>query len=382
MADKRDYYDVLGVGRSAGQDEIKSAYRKLARTLHPDVNPGDATAEDKFKEVAEAYEVLSDQQKRGQYDRFGHSMPGTGGGGAGQQGFGGFEDLFSTFFGDQFAGGGGRRAGGPQRGQDIEVAIDVTLEEAFNGGSKDINIPRVEACSTCSGSGAKAGSKPETCTACGGAGQVRQQQSLGFMTVQNVVPCVRCGGRGQTIKDPCTGCGGKGRVQKQSKITVPIMPGIDEGMTVPLRGEGHTGAMGGPSGDLYAVFRVKEHDRFVRDGHDLYISVSISFVQAALGAQLSVTGIDGREIPVTIPEGTQPEARFTLRGHGMPDVRRPQQKGNLIVVAHVVTPTRLSDTERQKLEEFAELRGDQSHHHASEQRTMWDRFKRVLRGED
>ncbi|MFM2413921.1 MAG: hypothetical protein RJB05_1097, partial [Armatimonadota bacterium] len=182
MADKRDYYDVLGVGRSAGQDEIKSAYRKLARTLHPDVNPGDASAEDKFKEVAEAYEVLSDQQKRGQYDRFGHSMPGMGGGGAGQQGFGGFEDLFSTFFGDQFAGGGGRRAGGPQRGQDIEVAIDVTLEEAFNGGSKDINIPRVEACSTCSGSGAKAGSKPETCTACGGAGQVRQQQSLGFMT--------------------------------------------------------------------------------------------------------------------------------------------------------------------------------------------------------
>lgn len=379
MAEKRDYYEVLGVDKSSAQDVIKSAYRKLAKEFHPDRNPGDASAEEKFKEVAEAYEVLSDQTKKGQYDRFGHAASGMGGGGGGQ-GFGGFEDLFSSFFGDQQ--GGRRSSGGPQRGQDIQIVVDVTLEQAYQGGSKDVTIPRIESCTTCQGSGAKVGTKPETCTACGGAGQVRQQQSLGFMTVQNVVPCARCGGRGQSIKEPCAPCNGKGRVQKQVKLAVPIMPGIDSGMTVPIRGQGHSGAMGGPSGDLYAEFRVRDHDTFERDDHDLYTSVSISFVQAALGVSMSVNGIDGSALPLAIAEGTQPEARITLRGHGMPDVRRPQQKGNLIVVTHVVTPTKLSEDERKKLAEFASLRGDQSKHQASEHRNMWNRFKRALRGEN
>lgn len=354
MAEKRDYYEVLGVPRGAAADEIKAAYRKLARANHPDLNPGDSGAEDRFKEIGEAYEVLSDPGKRQSYDRFGHSAPGGGEPGAG---FGGFDDLFNVVFGQQF-GGAGRRAGGPQRGQDIEVSVQITLEEAFRGGETAVKLPRVERCDDCVGTGAAPGTKAETCTGCGGSGQVRQTQSLGFMTVQNVVPCGKCGGRGQTVKDPCGACSGRGRVQRNREIKVPVPAGVDDGMQMPLTGEGQAGAHGGPAGDLYVVFAVKEHDRFEREGHDLFVELPLSYAQAALGDEVQVATLDGSKVGLTVPEGTQPGKRFLLKGHGMPDVRSPGRKGNLHCIARVVVPTRMSGEQKAALRYFAELRGE------------------------
>lgn len=381
MTTKRDYYEVLEIERGASADQIKSAYRKLARKWHPDVNPDDPQAEERFKEVAEAYEVLSDDRRRQSYDRFGHQAPGAPGGGGPEAGFGGFDDLFNVVFGQAFA-GQQRRAGGPQRGQDIEYAVQINLEDALKGGETTIRLPRVESCETCSGSGAAAGTRPETCVACGGTGQVRQQQNLGFMSIQNVVPCARCGGRGQTVKEPCTTCAGRGRVQKTRELKVPIPAGVDDGMSMPLRGEGQAGAQGGPAGDLYIVYQVRPHERFERDGQDLFVEVPLTFAQAALGDEIPVATLDGTEVPLAVPEGTQPGRRFVLKGHGMPDVRNPGRRGNLNVVARLVVPTKLTDDEKAALRHFAEMRGEKpgtTHH---ETKSVWDRLKKVVTGHD
>ena len=383
---KRDYYDVLGIARDASSDEIKKAYRQLARKFHPDVNQGDASSEEKFKEVAEAYEVLSDAQKRGAYDRFGHATSGGGGGGFGGGGFdgfgggGGLDDILNVFFG----GGGGGRRPGPQRGDDLRYDLEVTLEEALRGGEKSIQVPRTENCETCGGNGAAPGTKPDTCVQCGGTGATRQVQQTILGTVQTSVTCPRCQGRGQVVKSPCGGCGGRGKLRKTRELKVPIPPGVDDGMQLPIRGEGEAGALGGPPGDLYIFFAVKEHERFERDGMDLYISQPLTFVQATLGDTISVRTLAGESVTLSIPEGTQNGTRFKLRGHGIPNVRSRTQKGDLTVVISVQVPTKLNDDEKKALRQFAELRGEvagQTPDHHDHGKGLWERIKHAVKGD-
>jgi molecular chaperone DnaJ len=349
---KRDYYDVLGVERNAGEQEIKSAYRKLALKYHPDRNPGDKAAEERFKEAAEAYAVLADAEKRARYDRFGHAAV-SGSSSAGgvdptifadfQDIFGGLGDVFG--FGDLF--GGGRRRGGPQRGADLRYDMEITFEQSAKGAETSIQIPRREACDTCNGTGAAAGSSPSTCTQCRGSGQLRYQQ--GFFTVART--CSRCKGTGQMITKPCTACHGAGAVERQRKLVVKIPPGIATGQRLRLSGEGEVGAQGGPPGDLYVVVQVRDHEFFVRDGNDLHLEIPLNLTTLALGAEVTVPGID-REQTVRVPEGTQTGATFRLRGQGMPDVggRAP---GDLLVTVVAVTPKKLSREQRKILEQLA-----------------------------
>jgi molecular chaperone DnaJ len=363
MVTKRDYYEVLEVERGAAPDEIKKSYRKLARQYHPDVNPGDKEAEEKFKEVAEAYEVLSDDQKRAGYDRFGHSanggngFPGGAGGfpGGGGEGFG-FGDIFDVFF--NAAGGGGARRAGPQRGSDLRYDLELTLEQAYTGLKTDLQVARVENCDTCSGSGAAPGTTPETCPACSGAGQVRQRQQTILGTFETAVPCARCSGRGKIVKTPCQTCDGKGRIRKNREIPVEVPAGVDTGMQMPLRGQGEAGVMGGPSGDLYVFFQVAEHDRFERDGRDLFTTAMISFPQAVLGDTIPLPTIGGETVSLSIPKGTQPGTVIPLKNQGMPDVRDPRHKGALHVQVNIQVPTKLSGDEERALREYATLRGD------------------------
>ena len=355
VTEKRDYYVVLEVERSAGADDIKRAYRQMARKFHPDVNGGDKDAEDRFKEVAEAYEVLSDDSKRQTYDRFGHQTPG---GGAGAEGFNGFGDIFDIFFNG--AGGQGQARTGPQRGADLRYDLEMTLEEAYRGVSKTIEFLRVESCETCSGSGAAPGTKVETCTACKGMGQVRMAQNTFFGTMQKVVPCARCSGRGRIIPTPCATCAGAGRVERERQLPVAIPAGVDTGMQMPLRGEGEAGALGGPSGDLYLFFHVREEPRFERHGRDLRTTIPISFTQAALGDEIVVPALGGEKGEITVPEGTQTGATFRLRGMGMPDVRNTALKGDLHVAVRVDVPTRLTEEEKKALRSFAALRGEKT----------------------
>jgi len=386
MPTKRDYYEVLGIERGAGGAEIKTAYRKLARQYHPDVNPDNPDAEEKFKEVQEAYDVLSDDRKREVYDRYGHEAAQRGGngfpGGAGGfDPFGGFGDIFDVFFGGQ--GGAGGRRGGPQRGADLRYDLEVTLEEAYAGVEKPIRIPRVENCDTCSGSGAAPGTKPETCPVCNGQGQVRRTQNTILGSIQSVAPCERCSGRGQIVKTPCQTCEGRGRVRKQRDLTVEVPAGVDDGMRMPLSGQGEAGALGGPPGDLYVFFHVKEHPIFERDGVDLYAEVPITFTQAALGDDVPVATIGGEKGRVTVPEGTQTGTRFRLRGQGMPDVRSPERKGDLHVVVKVQTPTRMTDSERDLLRQLATLRGEKAGEAPSApQKGIFDRIKEAFTGHD
>ena len=383
---KRDYYEVLGIARDASADDIKKAYRQLARKFHPDVNQGDSSAEEKFKEVAEAYEVLSDAQKRGAYDRFGHASSGGGAGGFGGGGFdgfgggGGLDDILNVFFG----GGGGGRRPGPQRGDDLRYDMEVTLEEALRGGEKSIQVPRTENCETCGGNGAAPGTKADTCVQCGGTGATRQVQQTILGTVQTSVTCPRCQGRGQVVKSPCGGCAGRGKVRKTRELKVPIPPGVDDGMQLPIRGEGEAGALGGPPGDLYIFFSVKEHERFERDGMDLYVSQPLTFVQAALGDGISVRTLAGESVSLHIPEGTQNGTRFKLRGHGMPNIRQRNQKGDLTVVIAVQVPTKLSDEEKKTLRGFAELRGEvagETPDHHDHPKGFWQRIKEAVTGD-
>jgi molecular chaperone DnaJ len=354
---KRDYYEVLGVSRGATEAEIKSAYRKLAIRYHPDKNPGDAEAEEKFKEGAEAYSVLSDADQRARFDRFGHAGVSSGAAGAqgswGAQGFGGIEDILGDLFGfgDVFGGGrasGGRR-GAAQRGADLRYDLEMTLEEASEGMTAQLRVPRLEACESCKGSGAAPGTQPETCPGCAGTGQVRYQQ--GFFSVART--CGQCRGAGRIIRTPCETCKGAGRIEREKQIEVKIPAGVETGSRLRLAGEGEAGAQGGPAGDLYVVIHVKEHDLFERQGNNLYASVPITFAQAALGAETTVQTLEGQE-NLKVPAGTQTGTVFRLKGHGMP-VLGGRGRGDLFVSVTVVTPTTLTREQRKLLEQLAQI---------------------------
>ncbi len=350
---KRDYYEVLGVGRDATDQQIKSAYRKLALKYHPDRNPGDKNAEEHFKEGAEAYAVLADPQKRDLYNRFGHA--GVSGAGAGAGGFdptvfAGFEDIFGSLgdlfgFGDVF--GGRRRRGGPQRGADLRYDLEIAFDEAYDGTETSIQIPREESCDTCKGSGAAPGSSAEVCSQCRGTGQLRFQQ--GFLTVAR--PCPGCRGTGRVISKPCQACRGAGRVGRERKITVKIPAGIATGQRLRLYGEGEHGSAGGPPGDLYVVVHVQEHQIFHREGDDLYAELPVTFPLLALGGELRVPTVKSEE-EVKVPAGTQPGARFKLRGKGMPNVAG-RGHGDLYVIVRPAVPKKLTREQRHLLEELA-----------------------------
>lgn len=354
MAEKRDYYEVLGVSRNASEDELKKAYRKVAKKYHPDLNPGNKEAEEKFKEVNEAYGVLSDPEKRSKYDQFGHAGvdPNFGAGGGGFNGAGfDFGDIFSDIFGGGFGGfGGGSRRNGPRRGADVRQAVDISFEEAAFGCKKKINITKQEKCDTCGGSGAAPGTSAETCHRCNGTGQIQTQQRtmLGYMT--NVSTCPECHGSGKIIKTPCRDCRGTGKVRKSKTIEIDIPAGIDDGQTMQLSGQGEAGERGGPNGDLLVTIRVRRHPLFRRQDNDVYITMPITIVQAALGATVKVPTLDGT-VEYDIPEGTQPGTRFRLRGKGIPFLRG-RGRGDQYVTVDVEIPKNLSMKQKELLREF------------------------------
>ncbi|WP_343712373.1 molecular chaperone DnaJ [Inquilinus sp.] len=347
---KQDFYDLLGVARGAGADEIKKAYRKLAMQYHPDRNPGDQTAEHKFKEINEAYDVLKDEQKRAAYDRFGHAAFDGGAGPRGPGGAdfsGGFADIFEEMFGD-FMGGrrGGQRAQAG-RGADVRFNLEITLEEAFLGKQATVKVPSSVGCEVCDGSGAEPGSQPVTCPTCGGAGRVRASQ--GFFTVERT--CPGCGGQGRVIKNPCRNCSGSGRVRKDKTLKVDIPPGVDDGTRIRLSNEGESGMRGAPPGDLYIFLSVRPHPLFQRDGADLFCKAPIPMTTAALGGPIEIPAIDGGRAKITVPAGTQSGARFRLRGKGM-SVLRSAGRGDMYVELQVETPVNLTKRQRELLEEF------------------------------
>lgn len=355
LADKRDYYEVLGVSKGASDDEIKKAYRREAKKYHPDLHPGDKEAEAKFKELNEAYGVLSDADKKARYDQYGHAGVdpnfGAGGGGAGFDGFGGFDfgDIFSDLFGGGFGGRSGRR-NGPVRGNDVRQVVDITFEEAAFGCKKKLTLTQQEKCATCGGSGAKPGTHPTTCSKCGGSGQIRTQTRtpLGYMT--NVTTCPNCRGTGTIISDPCKDCHGTGKIRKTKTIEIDIPAGIDNGQTMQLGGKGEPGERGGPNGDLLITVRVRPHQVFRRDGYNVYIDLPITFVDAALGATVKVPTIDG-PVEYDIPEGTQPGTMFKLRGKGIQFIRG-KNRGDEFVTVDVEVPKALSQKQKELLREF------------------------------
>ncbi len=353
MSTKRDYYELLGIGRNAGDEDIKKAYRKLALQYHPDRNPGDKHAEEKFKEVSEAYSVLSDPQKRTQYDQFGHAAFGEGGPFAGGFDFSGsgFEDIVGDIFGEFFGGGGRQR--GRSRGDDLRYNLTLKFEEAVNGTEKKIKIPRHGTCETCHGSGAKPGTSPQTCPTCRGRGQVSFQQ--GFFSVART--CSHCHGQGTVIKDPCASCGGAGRVRKMHTLSVKIPPGVDNGSRLKLRGEGESAPRSGVPGDLYVVIQVEPHPIFIRENLDIICDVPISIVQAALGAEIDVPTLDGK-VKMKIPSGTQSGKVFRMKGKGIKDVQGFQQ-GDQHVRVNVETPMHLTSKQKELLKEFAALGGEE-----------------------
>ncbi len=353
---KRDYYEVLGVDKGVSEKDLKKAYRRVAMKYHPDRNPDDKEAEDKFKEASEAYEVLSDSQKRAAYDQFGHAgVEGQGGMGGGQ-GFGNFSDIFGDVFGDIFGGGGGQRGrGGPARGADLRYTLDLSLEDAVKGTSVKIRVPTLVSCEPCNGSGAKPGTSPVTCTTCGGVGQVRMQQ--GFFSVQQT--CPNCRGKGTIISDPCVDCHGQGLIEETKTLSVKVPAGVDTGDRIRLAGEGEAGADGGPSGDLYVQVAVKEHPIFQRDGKNLYCEVPISFVDAALGGELDVPTLDGR-VKLKVPAETQTGKLFRLRGKGVTPVRGGSA-GDLMCRVIVETPVNLSNKQKDLLKELKQsMSGDKN----------------------
>lgn len=359
MSSKRDYYEVLGVERTATDQDIKSAYRRLAVKFHPDKNPGDQEAENKFKEAAEAYSVLSVTEQRVRYDRFGHAgVAGAAGAGAGfgGQGFGGIEDILGDLFGfgDVFGARGGGAAGGnrrtaAQRGSDLRYDLEITLEDAAKGMTAPLRIPRLESCDTCSGSGAAPGTKAETCQTCSGAGQVRYQQ--GFFSVART--CGTCRGTGQIVKTPCEACKGAGRVEREKTLEVRIPAGVETGSRLRIAGEGEGGTHGGPAGDLYVVIIVAEHERFERQGANLYATAPVTFAQAALGAEVTVQTLEGEQ-KLKVPAGTQTGTVFRLKGEGITALG-DRGRGDLFVSATVITPTTLTREQRQLLEQLSEL---------------------------
>ena len=358
---KRDYYEVLGVPRGASEADVKKAYRRLAMKHHPDRNAGDDAAEEKFKEASEAYEVLSDQEKRERYDRFGHAgVDGAAGGGFGAGGFTDIGDIFGEVFGDIFSGGRGRR--GSRRGRDLEYTLDLTLEQAVRGDSVEIRVPTLAACGDCGGSGAKAGTSPSTRHECDGRGQVRVSQ--GFFSLQQT--CPRCRGAGRVIRDPCPACHGRGRVEQRKTLAVKVPAGVDNGDRVRLSGEGEAGGNGAPAGDLYVQMRVREHPIFNREDTDLYCDVPLSFANAALGGEIDVPTLDGR-VKVKVPPETQTGKMFRLRGRGAPAVRGGPT-GDLLCRVVVETPVHLSEKQKDILREFkASLEANGTKHSPKEE---------------
>ena len=340
---KRDYYEVLGVNRDAAEDEIKKAYRKLAMKHHPDRNPDSKEAEDKFKEGKEAYEVLSDANRRAQYDQFGHAGMDASGGG---QGFGNFADAFSDIFGDIFGGGGGGRRTNVYRGADLRYNLEISLEEAARGTETKIRIPTMEVCETCDGSGAKAGTQATTCSMCGGHGQVRMQQ--GFFSIQQT--CPTCHGSGKTIANPCVTCHGAGRIKQHKTLSVKIPAGVDEGDRIRLSGEGEHGINSGPPGDLYVMIQIKEHAVFKRDHDDLHCEMPVSFTTAALGGEIEIPTLDG-QAKIKVAEETQTGKVFRLRGKGIKGVRS-QQYGDLYCHVVIETPINLNPRQKELLREL------------------------------
>ena len=361
MADKRDYYEVLGLQKGASAEDIKKAYRKAAMKYHPDRNPGDKEAEEKFKEVGEAYEVLSDDEKRARYDQYGFAGvdPNYAAGGAGGYGgfddfggFGGFGDL-GDIFGDLFGGGSGRRSGGQssaRRGENIMSRLDLTFEEAAFGCDKEISVPRIENCVACNGTGSADGNI-ETCSKCRGTGQERVIQNFMGMQMQSTTTCSQCGGRGKIIKTPCNTCKGKGKVRRTNKVNVKVPAGVNDGQSVRVRGEGNVGTGGAPNGDLLAEVHIKPHKLFKRREFDVYCEVPISFAQAALGAEIEVPTLDGK-VSYTIPEGTQTGREFILRGKGIPQVGNPKLRGDHHFSVVVETPTKLTNEQKELLRQF------------------------------
>lgn len=358
---KKDFYDVLGVPRDAADADIKKAYRRLVRKYHPDANPGNKDAEKKFKEAAEAYEVLSDSDKRAQYDQFGYVGDTPPGGGFGGGGFGGGADAFGDVFGDLFDSmfggtGGGRRGGGPnapRRGDDLEMGIQVTLEEAFHGVSRKVEIPRWESCTHCGGSGAEPGSSPKPCPTCGGRGQVERRQRTPFGEFATVGPCPQCQGRGKIIEKLCTRCGGGGRQRTRKNVEVKIPQGVDTGTRLRISGEGEAGFNGGPPGDLYLAINVKADSRFIRKGDDLHFRTKIAFPQAALGCEVEVPSVEGNH-RLDIPAGTQSGATFRVKGKGMPRLSSGGRMGDLHVHVNVEVPRELNEKQRTLLEALAQ----------------------------
>ena len=362
MADKRDFYEVLGVDKSATAEQIKKAYRKKAMEFHPDRNPGNKEAEEKFKEVGEAYEVLSDADKKSRYDQFGFAGvdpnygAGQGGnpfGGGFGGGFGDFGDIFSDLFGGAFGGGGGRSAqqqNMPRKGENIMARLELTFEEAAFGCEKEVSTPRIENCPNCSGSGSADGAI-ETCSNCRGSGRVTVMQNMMGMRMQTQTTCPHCSGRGKIIKNPCTTCKGKGKVRKNNKVKVKIPAGIDEGQSVRVRGEGSVGANGGPNGDLLVEILIKRHPIFEREYMDVLCEVPITFTQAALGAEIQVPTLDGK-VSFTIPEGTQTGKEFILRDKGIPEVNNPRRRGDHRFTVVVETPTKLTKEQKELLRQL------------------------------
>ena len=377
---KRDYYEVLGVSKTATQDELKKAYRKLARKYHPDLNKDNEEAAEKFKECNEAYSVLSDDQKRAQYDQFGHAAfenggMGGGGGFGGAGGFGGFggsgmEDIFDMFFGGQGGRGGNRAKSGPQRGADLRFDLEITFEEAAFGLEKEINLYRDETCDHCHGEGAEPGSKIESCPECNGTGYVRFTQNTMFGQMVNERPCSRCKGEGKIISEPCKECRGKGTVKRNKKLKVKIPAGVDNGSRLRVSGEGEAGAKGGPSGDLYVYLYVKPHKFFERDGTTVLCEVPINIVQATLGADIKVPTLDG-QVTMKVPEGTQPGKVLRLKGKGIPSLRGGG-RGDQLVRIKVVVPTKLSDKQKDALRKFADISKDNIN---PEEKSFMDKVK-------
>ncbi|HEY8314442.1 MAG TPA: molecular chaperone DnaJ [Candidatus Baltobacteraceae bacterium] len=373
----KDFYEILGIGRDATAEEIKRSYRALARTHHPDVSDDKAQAEHRFKEINEAYEVLSDPAKRAQYDRFGSvgANGGAGDFGFGGQGFGqsGFGDIFDMFFGEARAGGPQQaRRNGPARGSDLRYDLEITLQEAFAGVTKEIQFNHLAQCETCKGSGAAPNTLVVPCDRCSGTGVMRmvRQTPLGQFVTQST--CNKCGGDGQVIQQPCPACGGRGRREVERKLSVKVPAGVDDGSRIRINGSGEAGIRGGPAGDLYVYLNVARHGAFTRDGMDTLVDVPVSFPQAALGATIEVPSLDG-DLTLAVHAGTQTGTVFRMRGHGMPSVRGTQ-RGDHVVTVHVVVPSKTTKRQRELLEEYARIGGD-----AIEEKSFFEKFKEAFK---